>query len=302
MAVAVTGASGFVGSAMVSRLANDPAFEVRACYRRAPEQAPDGCEVRIVPELSDEAAWQQAFAGAGAVVHTAARAHVMNERADDALAAYRRVNVDGTLAVARAAAAAGVGRFVFLSSIKVNGESTPIDRPFRETDPPVPEDAYGISKREAEDVLHELMQATGLEVVVLRAPLIVGPHAKGNVARLRRWIARGLPLPLGGIENLRSLIDLDSLCEATVAALTREAAAGRTYLLADRDLSTPDFVRELAAGLGKPARLLPVPVGLLRFGGRLSGRVGEVDRLVGSLRVDASAAVRDLGLVRRNTR
>ena len=296
LTVAVTGASGFVGRTLVRRLGAMEGITCRACYRSAPSAPPPGCDVQVTGDLLDGEGWGPALAGADAVVHTAARAHVMQETAADALAAYRRMNVEGTLSIAGAAAEAGVRRFVFLSTAKVNGEGTPIDSPFTEDDPPAPQDPYAVSKLEAEQGLWAIQRMTGMAVVVLRPPLVIGPDAKGNIARLRRWITRGLPLPLGAIANLRSVISLDSLCDVIAAALVREAAANQTYLVADADLSTPDLVRQLADELGRPAHLIPVPTGILRLAGRLARRDAEVDRLVGSFRVDASRAQRDLGL------
>lgn len=296
LTVAVTGASGFVGRALVRRLADDPAVAVRGCYRHPPVPAPPGVDVHITGDLVGGSGWAEAFAGADAVVHTAARAHVMEVDAANSLAAYRRINVEGTEAVAQAAADAGVRRLVFLSSIKVLGESTPIDRPFTEAALPAPEDAYGITKLEAEQALHAIAEQTELEVVVLRPPLILGSDAKGNIERLRRWITRGWPLPLGNIHNKRSLITLDGLCDVIVSALRRESVGGRTYLVADRDLSTPELVRHLAAEMGRTPLLLPMPARFLQRLASLAGRRREFERLVGSLLVDTTHAQTDLGL------
>jgi nucleoside-diphosphate-sugar epimerase len=248
--------------------------------------------------VADLVDWRPAakdLAGIDCVIHLAARTHVMAESAADPLAAYRALNVAATARIAEAAAQAGVRRFVFLSSIKVNGEATH-GRPFTADDAPHPQDAYGITKREAEDALREIAHRTGLEVVVLRPPLIYGPGVKGNLLALTRAIDRGVPLPIASIENRRSLVGLDNLVSAIVLAATHPAAAGRTFLVSDgEDLSTPQLVRIIAAGLGRPARLLPCPIALLRLAGRVTGRGAAIDRLTGSLEVDAAALTQALG-------
>jgi nucleoside-diphosphate-sugar epimerase len=294
--VLVTGASGFVGRALVAALATDDRFRVRAAYRTAPVSAPAGVEALATGEIDAPQGWNVALQGINAVVHTVARTHVMRETEADALTSYRQINVLGTLSLARAAAAAGVKRFVFLSSIKVNGEATPIGRPFTEADAPAPLDAYGISKLEAERALSVLADETGLEVVVLRPPLIYGPGIKGNLERLTRLVARGVPLPLGAIRNQRSMIGLDNLCSAIMASLSQEAAVGRTYLVADgHDISTPELIRLIGAAMGKSPSLWAVPVALLHLAGGLTGRADEVRRLTGSLQVDAGLISRELG-------
>lgn len=294
--VVVTGASGFVGQAVVAALAADRRFVCRAAYRRSAEGAPAGAAALVAGDITDGAGWDAVLTGADAVVHTVARTHVLHETETDALGAYRRANVEGTLRLARLAAAAGASRFVFLSSIKVNGETTPVDRPFTEEDAPAPLDAYGVSKLEAEQGLAAFARDAGLEVVVLRPPLIYGPGVKGNLDRLMRLVARRMPLPLGAVRNKRSMIGLDNLCSAIIACLTQDAAAGRTYLVADgHDLSTPALISIIAQAMDERARLWPVPVALLELAGRLAGRRGEVERLTGSLRVDASRIARELG-------
>jgi len=283
--VLVTGADGFVGRAL-SQALTTAGHRVRRAVRTLPGAAsPDTIAVGDIGGSPD---WTSALAGIEVVVHLAGRAHVMREEATvDPAAAYRRTNVTGTEQLARAAAAAGVRRLVFVSSIKVNGEATR-DAPFRKTDPPRPEDDYGRSKWEAEQTLAAIARETGLQVVVVRPPLIYGPGVKGNVARLMRIVARGLPLPLGSIDNRRSMIGLGNLCSALRACVEHPAAAGETFLVSDgKDVSTPELVRMLAAGLGTRARLLPVPQALLRLGAAVSGS-GALSRLVGSLSVDSS--------------
>jgi nucleoside-diphosphate-sugar epimerase len=290
--VLVTGATGFVGQALIAALA--PAHRVRRALR-TPAPPQPGCEDQVTGPLGGAADWTAALAGVDAVVHLAARTHVLHDPAPDPLAAYHAVNVDGTRRLAEQAAALGVRRFVFLSSIKVNGEAT-LDRPFTESDAPQPEDAYGVTKLGAERALAEAVAGSGMETVVLRPPLVYGAGVKGNLLALMRTIARGVPLPLGGIHNRRSLIGLDNLVSALVLALTHPAAAGQTFLLADgEDLSTTQLIQLIAAGLGRPARLFPVPSGLLTLVGILTGRRATISRLTGSLQVDAGAIRARLG-------
>lgn len=229
------------------------------------------------------------------VVHLAARTHVLRDTDVDMLAAYRRVNVEGTRRLAQAAARSGVRRLVFVSSIKVNGEAT-VDQPFTENDTPRPEDAYGISKWEAERAMSQIAADTGMEAVVLRPPLVYGPGVKGNLLQLLRVVARGWPLPLASIRNRRSLIFVGNLVEAIMAAAASPAASGNTYLVSDgEDVSTPELVRALARALNVPARLVPCPAVLLKCAARVIGRSDAAARLTGSLQVDSSNIRRQLG-------
>ena len=294
--VLVTGAGGFVGLRLCTRLAA-AGYRVNAAVRR------DGIEltalapaINIVPvgDIGPNTDWQTALADVDIVLHLAARAHVMRDRASDPLAAYRQVNVAGSERLARAAAAAGVSRLVYMSSIKVNGEAT-VDAPYCESDVPAPLDAYGRSKWEAEQALSRIAAETGLAVTVLRPPLIYGPGVKGNLARLLSWIERGLPLPFASIVNRRSLVYLDNLIDATLAVM-RHPAPAALYLVSDaHDLSTPQLIRSLARGLDKTPRLLAFPPSLLRLAGACTGRHDAVGRLVGSLQIDASRIAAELG-------
>lgn len=291
--VLVTGGTGFVGPALVEELLR-AGHQVRVALRRDAPLLP-GVEYTITGGIGPATDWRPALLGVGAVVHLAARAHVSDESAR-ALSRFREVNSLGTRRLAEAAAAAGVRRFVFLSSVKAMGESSRPDRPLTEADAPRPEDAYGISKLEGEAALLELAAGNGLQPVILRAPLIYGPEVKGNFLRLLRLVDRGLPLPLGAIANRRSLVARVNLVSALRRCVEHDAAAGETFLVADgEDLSTPELVRRLARALGRPARLLPVPPGLLRAAGSLFGRAGEVARLTGDLMVDASRIRSRLG-------
>jgi nucleoside-diphosphate-sugar epimerase len=288
--VLVTGATGFIGRVLCNALAA-AGRPLRRAVRASDPGLPDAVAVGDIGPATD---WRAALAGARCVVHLAARAHVMSESAADPLAEYRRANVEATSRLARQAADAGVRRLVFMSSIKVNGESS--ERPYTEGDAPRPEDAYGVSKWETEQALAAIAAATGLEIVVLRPPLVYGPGVKGNFLRLMRLVERGMPLPLGSIANRRSLIHVGNLADAVLAALDAPGAAGRTYLAADgEDVSTPALVRAIAQALGTRARLLPCPAALLNFGAALAGRRAQAERLTGSLQVDATLLTRELG-------
>lgn len=294
-AVLVTGASGFVGSALVRALLRD-GVPVTAAVR-AEGAVPPAARRVAVGDIGATTDWTEALAGVHACVHLAGRAHVLHEEAADPLAAYRSVNVDGSLVLARQALAAGVTRFVYVSSIKVNGESTPSDRPFREEDPPAPEDAYGRSKLEAEEALRALVQGTRMSLVVIRPPLIYGPGVRANFRSLVRWLSRGVPLPLGALRtNRRSLLALDNLVDLIRTVLRHPAAANELFLASDgEDLSTVDLLERTARALGVRARLVPVPAALLQALAVLARRRPVYDRLAGSLRVDSSRATRLLG-------
>jgi nucleoside-diphosphate-sugar epimerase len=287
--VLVTGANGFVGHALCAALA-----AAGRGVRRAGRRVDASAGAVAVGDIGPDTDWSTALDGASCVVHLAARTHVLHETAADALAAYRRINVAGTERLARAAAARGARRFVFLSSVKVNGDATSA-RPYTEEDAPHPEDAYGISKTEAERALAGIAAETGLEITVLRPPLVYGPGVKGNFLRLTRLVARGVPLPLGAIDNRRSFIYLGNLVDAIMQALDAPRAAGRTYLAADgEDLSTPALVRAIAAALGVKPRLAPFPLALLKIATTLVGRRAEFARVAASLQVDGSRIRREL--------
>jgi nucleoside-diphosphate-sugar epimerase len=242
----------------------------------------------LVPALDNTADWSQALSGVDVVIHTAARAHVMREEALEPLAEYRRVNVEGTLNLARQAAAAGVRRFVFISSIKVNGEATEPGRPFTADNTQAPEDAYAQSKAEAETQLKQLAQQTGMELAIIRPPLIYGPGVKGNLASLISWVRRGLPLPLGAVtHNRRSLVGLDNLADLILVCTAHPKAAHQTFLVSDgEDLSTTDLLGKISKALGQPARLISVPIGAISFMAGLIGKKVVSQRLLGSLQVD----------------
>ncbi len=288
--VLVTGASGFVGEALVRKLA--------AAGRAVTGVSRHGADVNR-PGLNCVKRYEDAaplMAGHACMVHLAARVHVMNDAAQDPLAAFRAANVTLTLNLARQAAAAGLRRFVFISSIKVNGEATLPGQPFTEHDAFAPQDSYGVSKMEAEQGLHQIAAETGLEVVIIRPPLVYGPGVRANFAALIQAVARGVPLPLGVINNRRSLVALDNLLDLIMTCLSHPAAANQTFLVSDgEDLSTPELVRRMARAVGKPARLLPVPLWLLNAGARLLDKQDKLQRLSGSLQLDISKARELLG-------
>ncbi|MDE2598248.1 MAG: SDR family oxidoreductase [Rhodocyclaceae bacterium] len=290
MRVLVTGATGFVGAPLIKHL-RDIGCDVVAATRAAMLQPSVA-----VGDIHGSTDWSDALTGCGAVVHTAARVHVMRETSSDSLREFRVVNVDGSLNLARQAAAAGVRRFVFLSTVKVNGESSRPGHPFLPDDMPAPEDAYGISKLEAELALKEVCLETGMEFVVIRPPLVYGPGVRGNFLSMVRWIKRGVPLPLGAISNSRSLVALDNLVDFITVCLEHPAAANQVFLVSDGEaVSTTEMLRKIARAHGVASRLIPVPPRWLRRGAAMLGKSAAADRLLGSLVVDNAKAREILG-------
>ena len=287
-----TGVGGFVGKSLCAALSMR-GLVVRAAIRSVHGRSDDFDSVSVgaIDALTD---WSIALQGVSSVVHLAARVHVMKDFAENPLAEFRRVNVEGTLNLARQAAAEGVKRFVFVSSVKVNGESTQAGRAFTEADVPNPQDAYGQSKYEAEQGLRQIAANTGMEVVIIRPPLVYGPGVKANFAALMRAVQRGYPLPLGAVHNQRSLVALDNLVDFIITCTTQPQAANQTFLVSDgEDVSTTQLIRDMAQAAGVSARLLPVPVPWLRAAAGLLGKADAIDRLCGDLQVDISKA-RDL--------
>ncbi|MFJ4343864.1 UDP-glucose 4-epimerase family protein [Pseudomonas sp. NPDC089401] len=281
--ILVTGGSGFVGSALCRQLNALGVFSVRAPSRR------EG-------ELNATTDWATALAGADAVIHAAARVHVMQDNANDSQAEFRRVNVDGTLNLARQAAAAGVRRFIFISSIKVNGELSQPGHPLGADDTPLPQDAYGVSKHEAEQGLLQLAAATGMQVVVIRPVLVYGPGVKANFLSMLRWVQRGVPLPLGALRNRRSLVFVGNLVDLVLACLDHPQAANQVFLASDgQDITLSQLLTAIGQALGRPARLLPVPPVLLHAAARMLGRADLAQRLLGSLQVDITKNRKLLG-------
>jgi nucleoside-diphosphate-sugar epimerase len=290
--VLVTGATGFVGRALVQHLLHTHRFQVRAAQRSGIASG----DTIAIGDIGPETDWTAALTDIDAVVHLAARVHVMRDCAADPLQAFRLVNVDGTLRLAKQAARGGVHRFVYVSSVKVNGESTLPDQPFRATDALAPQDAYGISKREAEDRLRELSAQTGMELVIVRPPLVYGPGVRANFHSLMRLVRRGLPLPLLSVRNARSMVALHNLVDLLTVCVDHPAAAGQTFLASDgRDLSIAELIRLIAAAMDKPALLLPFPTGLLSLAARIVGKPALASRLLGSLQVDIEHTRTTLG-------
>lgn len=296
--VLVTGATGFVGRAVVAQLLRSGRPVTAA--RRGPvptaaRESVSALHTVQVGELAPATDWAAALDGVGAIVHCAARVHVMRETSDNPIAVFRHVNVDGTLQLARQASAAGVRRLVFISSIGVNGAET-FGTPFTPDDVPAPHSAYARSKYEAEQGLHALTRETGIEVVIIRPPLVFGPDAPGNFDRLLRALSRGIPLPLGAVRNRRSLVALDNLVHLIATCIEHPKAANHTFMVSDgEDISTTDLLRRLARALGRPARLLPIPSVALRAIATTLGRSDLAQRLFGSLQVEISETRRVLG-------
>jgi nucleoside-diphosphate-sugar epimerase len=292
----VTGANGFVGKPLCAELRRQ-GHSVRAALRSANTPVED-VEMAVTGAINGGTDWADALRGVDAVIHLAARVHVMKETAADPLAEFLKVNLHGTANLARQAARAGVKRLVYVSSVKVNGERTTESRPFVESDEPDPQDAYGISKWQAEQALQRIAQETGLEVVIVRPPLVYGPGVKGNFAQMLKVLGAGIPLPLASVHNLRSLVCVKNLVDALAVCATHHAAAGQTYLISDgEDVSTPGLLRLLGDMMGHPARLFPCPPALLELVGRLTGKAAQVERLLGSLRVDSGKIRRELDWV-----
>ena len=279
--VLVSGANGFVGDALVRRLTAH-ACPVTGVARSRILASPPA--LICVGRYEDTAAL---MAGHDCVVHLAARVHVMNDSAENPLTAFRAANTELTKVLALAAATAGVKRFVFISTIKVNGEETVLGCPFSATDIPAPKDAYAASKMEAEQGLREIAAETGMEVVIIRPPLVYGPGVRANFAALLRAVKRGVPLPLGAIHNQRSLVALDNLLDFIETCITHPAAANQTFLVSDgEDLSTPELIRRMARAADQPARLIAVPLWLLSAGARVLGKQDMLQRLCGNLQLD----------------
>lgn len=294
--ILVTGATGFIGHALLAQVMGRPRLSARVTVRRQVNDLPVGVESVHVVDVNPETDWRAAVTGMDVIVHTAARVHVMQDTASDSLAAFRRVNVAGTLNLARQAADAGVRRFVFISSIKVNGKWTPLGRPYTAADVPAPGDPYGITKWEAEEGLRQLAAETGMEVVIIRPPLVYGPGVTANFLSMIRWLNTGIPLPFGAIDNKRSLVALDNLVDLIVTCIDHPAAANQTFLVSDgEDLSTPDLIRRMARALGCPARLISVPTTVLMAGATLLGRQELAAKLCGTLQVNIAKTRKVLG-------
>lgn len=292
----ISGAGGFVGKALCAELLQRRQ-SVNAAVRSR-NSLIENTDVIVVGAIDSETNWADALRDVDVVIHLAARVHVMRESASDPLAEFLKVNLHGTSNLARQAACWGAKRLVYVSSIKVNGEQTSATQSFTELDEPSPQDFYSISKWQAEQALWRIAQETGLEIVIVRPPLVYGPDVKGNFAQMLAVAAKRIPLPFASVHNRRSLIYLGNLVDALIACSTHPVAAGQTYLVCDgEDVSTPDLLRQLCDAMGYAAHLLPFPPGWLRTLGKLAGKSDQVERLLGSLQVDSGKIRRDLNWV-----
>lgn len=293
--ILITGANGFVGRCLTQHLVSE-GLSV-ACVTRTDTQLDAQVARKIlIPSIDGKTDWTKALTGQGVVIHLAARVHVMNDISVDPLAEFRKVNVVGTLNFARQAAKSGVKRFIFVSSVKVNGEHTEVGKPFDENSVTDPQDAYGISKLEAEQGLLKIAQETGMEVVIIRPPLVYGAGVKANFASMMRAVKRGIPLPLGAIHNKRSFVYVGNLVSMIMCCIDHPAAANQVFMVSDgHDLSTTELLRSCADALGVKARLLPVPPKMLEVGAALLGKRDIAQRLCGNLQVDITKARTMLG-------
>lgn len=294
MVIAITGATGFLGCSLLRKLSSR--YEVVALVRNEPTFRLVDVEYRICGDLSPRQEWTKQLTGVDVVIHTAARAHVLNETAINPLAAYRTLNVESTLNLASQAAFQGVERFIFLSSIGVHGATTKVNEALQAEDALKPHNAYSTSKMEAELGLYEIAKDTGMEVVCIRPPLVYGPGVKGNFHSMLKWLSRGIPLPLGAIHNTRSLVGIDNLVDLIITTIDHPAAANQTFLVSDdEDLSTTDLLCRLGKALQKPARLLPFPTTVLEVAAQLVGKKTVAKQLLGNLQVDISRTKKVLG-------
>jgi nucleoside-diphosphate-sugar epimerase len=294
--ILITGATGFVGRALFKNLKSTKKYLAHLTTRTNQEELFEGGKAFNIGEIDSSTNWNDALDGVDCIVHCAARAHTTENKQTDSLNAYRRINVDGTRNLAKQAVAIGIKRFIFLSSIKVNGEETIATKSFKYNDISQPEDAYGITKWEAEQALLEISKQTGLEVVIIRPPLVYGEGVKGNFLRLLDIVYKQIPLPFAKINNLRSFVGLDNLIDLIICCIEHPKAGGKTFLVSDgEDLSTTDLIRKLSKFMNKSPRLFQFPQLIIQLTARLVGKSLEVKRLLGSLRIDNSYAREILG-------
>lgn len=285
MKVLLTGSTGFIGRHLCFKIFQDKNKFVTAIYRNnQPLKADNTVQILSIDARTE---WADVLRDQEVVIHAAARTHIMNDESFDTLSEYRRVNVDGTLNLARQAADTGVKRFIYISSIKVNGESTQPSKPFRFDNPPSPQDTYGVSKAEAETGLRKIGAETGMEIVIIRPPLVYGKGVKGNFASLVKLALKRVPLPLGGINNKRSMVSVQNLVDLIFTCIDHPNAANQIFLVSDdKDVSTSDLLRCLGVAANKPARLINFPAGVMRFIAKLFFEGSAVNRLIDSLQVD----------------
>ncbi|WP_420389124.1 UDP-glucose 4-epimerase family protein [Marinobacter sp.] len=292
--ILVTGASGFVGSYLIRELRRQGFSRAIGAVRT--QKTAVGDNSVVVGGIDETTDWSSALEDMDVVIHTAARAHIINDDAPDPLSEFRKVNVAGTRSLVSQAASSGVKRFIFISSIKVIGEQSSLGNPFNAASRPMPGDGYGLSKLEAEEALWEVSSQSDMELVIIRPPLIYGLGVKGNFASMIRMVEKGIPLPLGAIHNKRSLVAVENLIDLIITCIEHPAAVNEVFLVSDgEDLSTSDLLRRVAAAMGKPSRLIPVPVSLLQFGATVLGKKTIAQRLLGSLQVDISKTRSVLG-------
>ncbi|MFC1773120.1 UDP-glucose 4-epimerase family protein [Pseudomonadota bacterium] len=292
--ILVTGANGFVGRALSNELVRH-GYDVCCAVRSISSATRQSGKLVEVGDIGRKTNWYEAVAGVDTVIHLAARVHVLQDTACDPLAEFRAVNVEGSEKLARDAASAGVRRIVYVSSIGVNGNYTE-GIPFTEKDNSAPYDPYTVSKYEAERAIFSVADQTGIEVVVVRPPLVYGPGNPGNFLRLLKMVERGIPLPLASIQNNRSMIYLGNLVDALITTATHAEAGGKTYLVSDdEDISIPELIRQIACLMGRQPRLWAIPLKVLRIAGQVAGKSSELEKLVGSLVINSSKIRADLG-------
>lgn len=293
--VLITGATGFLGNSLGKTLSLARCYSLKAQVRRSIE-IPWAEEVFLLPDLSNAELANDVFSNVDVVIHCAARVHVMDNTLPRALDEFRKVNVDGSINLAKLAAMSGVRRFIFISSIKVNGENTEGGRVYKADDTPAPQDPYGVSKMEAEEGLKQIAAETGMELVIIRPVLVYGPGVKANFLNMMRWLHKGIPLPLGAIHNKRSLVALENLIDLISICIDHPAAANQIFIAADgEDLSTTELLRRMGNALGTRARLVPIPQRLLVAFASALGKIPVAQRLCGSLQVDISKTQKLLG-------
>ncbi len=292
--VLVTGADGFVGKALCAEMVSR-GWNIRAAVRTKEKINNLPGEIQIIETgpIGPDTEWRDALNNVDAVVHLAGRAHIMDDSSSDPLLEYRIVNTAGTECLAKAAAGKGIRRFIFMSTIKVNGEGG--TDPYNENDTPNPKDPYSMSKWEAEIKLTEISSQTGMEIVIIRAPLVYGPGVKANFLKLLKAVDKGIPMPFAGMNNCRSMIYLYNLADLIIKSMTDPKAAGKTYLASDcEDVSTADLIRNISKVMGRNSRLFYLPLSVLKLLGNITGHADEIDRLTGSLTVDASLVKSEL--------